>query len=143
MTTIAVLKETVKGENRVSLVPESVKRLVKHGLRVLIQDGSGSSAGFRQNAYEEVGATIISQYDDIVNEGDIFLKVNCICLHDGMMDIIDPFPTSSVIILITSSGKTRASPTFLVISSKRSLFGNSFQNLQNRTKEHCFHSNRV
>ena len=98
MTTIAVLKETVKGENRVSLVPESVKRLVKHGLRVLIQDGSGSSAGFRQNAYEEVGATIISQYDDIVNEGDIFLKVNCICLDDGMMDIIDPFPTSSVII---------------------------------------------
>ena len=76
MTTIAVLKETVKGENRVSLVTESVKRLVKHGLRVLIQDGSGSSAGFRQNAYEEVGATIISQYDDIVNEGDIFLKVN-------------------------------------------------------------------
>ena len=98
MTTIAVLKETVKGENRVSLVPESVKRLVKHGLRVLIQDGSGSSAGFRQNAYEEVGATIISQYDDIVNEGDIFLKVNCICLDDGMMDIIDPFPTSSVMI---------------------------------------------
>ena len=98
MTTIAVLKETFKGENRVSLVPESVKRLVKHGLRVIIQDGSGGSAGFRQNAYEEAGATIISQYDDIVNEGDIFLKVNCICLHDGMMDIIDHFPTNSVMI---------------------------------------------
>ena len=36
--------------------------------------------------------------DDIVNEGDIFLKVNCICLHDGMMDIIDHFPTNSVMI---------------------------------------------
>ncbi|MBF88888.1 MAG: NAD(P)(+) transhydrogenase (Re/Si-specific) subunit alpha [Candidatus Marinimicrobia bacterium] len=98
METIAVLKETFKGENRVSLVPESVQRLVKHGLKVLIEDGAGTNAGFPPSAYEAAGAIFVSQQDDIVNKADIFLKVNCVCLHDGMMQILDPYPINSTII---------------------------------------------
>ena len=89
--------------------------------KVIIQDGSGGSAGFRQNAYEEAGATIISQYDDIVNEGDIFLKVNCICLHDGMMDIIDHFPTNSVMIGLPGESRANVRKTLDFLIKKELL----------------------
>ena len=47
MLTISVLKETVVGENRVALVPESVRRLAKQGITILGQEGGGVEAGFR------------------------------------------------------------------------------------------------
>lgn len=37
--TIGVMKETYKGENRVSQTPESVKSLVKAGFNVVVQAG--------------------------------------------------------------------------------------------------------
>ena len=52
MLTICVLKETVAGEKRVALVPESVKRLAKQGITILIQEGAGVEAGFRPKDYE-------------------------------------------------------------------------------------------
>ena len=47
MLTISVLKETVAGEKRVALVPESVKRLAKQGVTILLQEGAGVEAGFK------------------------------------------------------------------------------------------------
>jgi hypothetical protein len=37
--TIGVLKETFKGENRVSQTPDSIRTLVKAGMTVLVQSG--------------------------------------------------------------------------------------------------------
>jgi NAD(P) transhydrogenase len=37
--TIGVLKETYKGENRVSQTPDTVKNLVKEGFQVVVQSG--------------------------------------------------------------------------------------------------------
>ena len=37
--TIGVLKETFKGENRVSQTPDSIRTLVKAGITVLVQSG--------------------------------------------------------------------------------------------------------
>lgn len=98
MVKIVVLEETAEGEQRVALVPESVSRLVKRDVEVLVQEGAGLAAGFRRVAYEEAGATIISDYDRLIAEGDLFLKVHCVCLQDGMMQILDPFPPKSVIV---------------------------------------------
>jgi len=52
MYTIAALKERVPAERRVALVPESVKRLVKQGARVLVEFGAGLDAGFTRREYE-------------------------------------------------------------------------------------------
>mgnify|MGYP000983946358 CR=1 FL=1 len=89
MVKVVVLEETAEGEQRVALVPESVSRLVKRDVEVLVQEGAGLAAGFRRVAYEEAGATIISDYDRLIAEGDLFLKVHCVCLQDGMMQIPD------------------------------------------------------
>jgi len=98
MLTISVLKETVAGENRVALVPESVRRLAKQGITILLQEGAGVEAGFRPKDYETAGAAIVSDYDELLKEGHIFLKVQVVCLQDGMLEIVDPLNKGSVLI---------------------------------------------
>ena len=98
MLTISVLKETVAGEKRVALVPESVKRLAKQGVTILLQEGAGVEAGFKPKDYETAGAAIVSDYNELLKEGNIFLKVQVVCLQDGMLEIVDPLNKGSVII---------------------------------------------
>ena len=98
MLTICVLKETVAGEKRVALVPESVKRLAKQGITILLQEGAGVEAGFRPKDYETAGAAIVADYEELLKEGHIFLKVQVVCLQDGMLEIVDPLNKGSVII---------------------------------------------
>ena len=98
MLTISVLKESVEGEKRVALVPESVKRLAKHGISILVQEGAGVEAGFRPSDYEVAGAAIVSNYDELLSDGNVFLKVQVVCLQDGMLELVDPLKKGSVII---------------------------------------------
>ena len=98
MLTISVLKESVDGEKRVALVPESVKRLAKQGISILVQEGAGVEAGFRPSDYEAAGAAIVSNYDELLNDGNVFLKVQVVCLQDGMLDLVDPLKKGSIII---------------------------------------------
>lgn len=57
---VGVPKETVSGETRVAATPDSVKRLIKCGFDIRIEEGAGISAGFRDEDYEMVGADIVS-----------------------------------------------------------------------------------
>ena len=98
MLTISVLKESVEGEKRVALVPESVKRLAKQGISILVQEGAGVEAGFKPSDYESAGAAIVSNYDELLSDGNIFLKVQVVCLQDGMLELVDPLKKGSVII---------------------------------------------
>ena len=98
MLTISVLKETVAGEKRVALVPESVSRLARQGVTMLLQEGAGVEAGFKPKDYETAGAAIVSDYNELLKEGNIFLKVQVVCLQDGMIEIVDPLNKGSVII---------------------------------------------
>ena len=98
MLKVAVLKETAENEHRVSLVPESIKRLAKQDVEVLVQRGAFAYTGFTDAQYTAAGATIIPDYNQLIQDGDIFLKVQCVCLQDGMMQIVDPFKENSVII---------------------------------------------
>ena len=98
MLTISVLKETVEGEKRVALVPESVSRLARQGVTILLQEGAGVEAGFKPKDYETAGAAIVSDYNELLKEGNIFLKVQVVCLQDGMLEIVDPLNKGSVII---------------------------------------------
>jgi NAD(P) transhydrogenase subunit alpha len=53
-----VPKETVAGERRVALVPDTVAKLVKDGHQVLVEGGAGVSAGFTDDAYRSAGASL-------------------------------------------------------------------------------------
>lgn len=58
--TVGVPKETGAGETRVAATPDSVKRLLKYGFELLIEENAGVSAGFRNEEYEAAGAKIVS-----------------------------------------------------------------------------------
>jgi NAD(P) transhydrogenase subunit alpha len=73
---IAVLKETRSGERRVSLTPESVKKLRAKGPEVAVEAGAGKQAGFDDKAYTDVGATVESGRDTLLGSADLVIKVN-------------------------------------------------------------------
>ncbi|OJU94315.1 MAG: NAD(P) transhydrogenase subunit alpha [Solirubrobacterales bacterium 67-14] len=61
---IGVPRESAEGENRVALVPESVKSLLKkEGVEIVIESGAGDVAGHPGAQYEEAGAKVGSHAD--------------------------------------------------------------------------------
>ena len=50
---VGVARETVAGERRVALTPETCKKLVAAGATVRIQPGIGASAYFPDQAYAD------------------------------------------------------------------------------------------
>jgi NAD(P) transhydrogenase subunit alpha len=69
---IGVPKETASGERRTALVPDLAAKLVKAGMEVVVQAGSGTAAGFADTAYRDQGARIEPQ---VLAHADIVLKV--------------------------------------------------------------------
>jgi NAD(P) transhydrogenase subunit alpha len=59
---VGVLKE-VEGENRVSIVPGSLKKLNKLGFEVVVESGAGNTSHNSDDDYEAAGGTIASRED--------------------------------------------------------------------------------
>jgi proton-translocating NAD(P)+ transhydrogenase subunit alpha len=56
---VLAIKELGPDERRVALVPESVPRLQKLGLEVLVEAGAGASAWMPDEAYDQAGAVVV------------------------------------------------------------------------------------
>ncbi len=72
---IGVPTEIKKQEFRVGLTPESVGELVRAGHNVCIQDGAGIGSGFSNEAYTEIGGTIVPDADTVFQNSDLIVKV--------------------------------------------------------------------
>ncbi len=57
---IGVPKEIKTHEYRVGLVPGSMRELVHHGHKVVVETGAGAGIGFDDRAYEAAGARILA-----------------------------------------------------------------------------------
>lgn len=62
---IGVPKEIKDHEYRVGLTPESVKTLVAHGHRLLVERDAGAEVGFSNQNYREAGAEVVRGADDV------------------------------------------------------------------------------
>jgi NAD(P) transhydrogenase subunit alpha len=71
---VAVVKEDAPGERRVALVPETVDRLTKAGIEVLVEPGAGDAAWFADSAYSAAGAAV-TQAEDLYATADVILTV--------------------------------------------------------------------
>lgn len=80
---VAVPKEIAAGELRVALVPESVKKLVKAGVAVAVQNGAGERSFISDAEYKDAGAEIISDAAGLFAQGDFVLKVQPPNAGDG------------------------------------------------------------
>ncbi|WP_099867851.1 Re/Si-specific NAD(P)(+) transhydrogenase subunit alpha [Pararhizobium haloflavum] len=72
---IGTPKETLDGERRVAMTPESAMRLAKLGYECLIEEGAGIAADFKDDAYREAGVTVVADATRLWREADIILKV--------------------------------------------------------------------
>lgn len=73
---IAVLRETLPGEARVALVPESVRKLVALKASVSVESGAGLQAGASDSDYEAAGASVSSDRVLLLSTADVLAVVN-------------------------------------------------------------------
>jgi len=71
MTTVFVPKEVAEREARVAATPETVKRMIKLGLKVIIEPGAGNGSKISDEEYTQAGAELGVAWDS-----DIVAKVN-------------------------------------------------------------------
>ncbi len=72
---IGVPKEIKLQEHRIGLTPDSVKILTNKGHEVLIESNGGFEAGFTNEDYENSGAKIINNAEEIFGKAEIIVKV--------------------------------------------------------------------
>lgn len=72
---IGVPKEIKNFEYRVGLVPSSVRELITHGHEVMVQRKAGEKIGFDDQAYEQVGATVVDSAEEVFQKADMIVKV--------------------------------------------------------------------
>lgn len=72
---IAVPKEVMPGENRTAVVPDVAAKLIKKGFVVHVEKDAGIKAGFTNEKYEQAGAKLFSDLQQLYSSADIVLKV--------------------------------------------------------------------
>ncbi|MDQ3016670.1 MAG: alanine dehydrogenase [Bacteroidota bacterium] len=72
--TLGIPCEPSSNENRVAIVPHSVKPIVSQGHRVLIQAGAGLKSSYDDHEYSEAGADIAQSRQEVF-KSDVILKV--------------------------------------------------------------------
>ncbi len=73
--TFGVPKEIMPGERRVAAIPETVKKMVAEGAKVLLQTGAGAGSNFADEEYKAAGAELAADAATVFARSDIILKV--------------------------------------------------------------------
>jgi NAD(P) transhydrogenase subunit alpha len=72
---IAVTRERRADETRVAATPDSVKKLIGLGFRVVIEAGAGTAASFGDADYVAAGASLAAGLTEALSNADVVLKV--------------------------------------------------------------------
>ena len=72
---IGVLKETQKGEKRVSISPSIAKQLIDQGFEIIVEEDAGNSSNFKNSDYKKIGAQI-ERRGVVYKNADVLVKIN-------------------------------------------------------------------
>ena len=72
---VGVPKEIKTEEYRVGMTSAGVRELTGRGHNVLVQSNAGAGVGLPDSAYEQAGARIVSDRDQVFAEADLIIKV--------------------------------------------------------------------
>ena len=75
---VGVPKEIKPQENRVGLVPSSVREIVRAGSSVLVEKGAGLGIGISDDDYRHAGAEIVDTADEVYSSAELIIKVKVI-----------------------------------------------------------------
>lgn len=117
--TIFVAKETMNGETRVAASPETVKKLVGLGYKVLIEKQAGLASRILDQDYSQAGATLVNLSD--AKTADVILKVrrpsSAELAHykkgSVLIAMLDPYGHENEIIALAKAGITAFTMEFM------------------------------
>ena len=72
---IGIPKEIMHDEARVAATPDSVKKYVADGHKVLVEKGAGVGASHADDAYAAAGAIMCDTAQQVYDEAELILKV--------------------------------------------------------------------
>ncbi|MCR6544656.1 NAD(P) transhydrogenase subunit alpha [Dehalobacterium formicoaceticum] len=73
--TLGVPTEIMPGERRVAAIPETVKKMVAEGAKVIVEKGAGDGSYFADADYQAAGAVLVDKAQAVYDQSDIILKV--------------------------------------------------------------------
>lgn len=73
---VGIIKETLEGERRIAAVPETISKMVKSGMEVLVETGAGNESFISDAEFEASGAKIGPDAASVLSRSDLILKVN-------------------------------------------------------------------
>jgi len=123
---LAIPRETHLGENRASVTPETVKKLVHLGADVIIEAGAGTGCGISDDEYTAQGAVIESDRDALLGSADMVLrlrkpendevaKLKSGCIH---VSYLDPFNEHGLIKAFAANNITAVSMEMIPRSTR-------------------------
>jgi len=123
---IGIPKETHPGENRVPIIPDTVKKLCHLGAEVLIEGGLGLGSGFRDKEYTEAGANISPDRTALFSNSDILLRLRkpdlseVALMKSGCIHIsyLDPFNEQELVQALKERGVTSLSMEMIPRSTR-------------------------
>ena len=123
---IGIPKETHPGENRVPIIPDTVKKLCHLGAEVVIEGGLGLGSGFRDKEYTEAGASISPARTALFSNSDILLRLRkpdlseVALMKSGCIHIsyLDPFNEQELVQALKERGVTSLSMEMIPRSTR-------------------------
>jgi len=89
--TVGFISEVSELEQRVALVPETTKKMIKAGWKIIMQQNAGAKAGFVDSAYE--GCEIVKDADTVLAQADVY-----VCIAAPTSDTINKMKNDAVLI---------------------------------------------
>ena len=80
---IGIPKEVLPAEKRVAALPETVKKYVEMGFKVLVETCAGAGVFVQDSDYVAAGAEIVSDAQSLYERADLVLKVKQPIEHNG------------------------------------------------------------
>ena len=77
MKIIGSVKEDLVTEKRISITPETVKKLIDLNFSVFLEKKYGEHLGIDDEEYKNKGASLESSAKEVLEKSEIILKVNC------------------------------------------------------------------
>ena len=77
MKIIGSVREDLSVEKRISITPESVKKLKNLNLSIFLEKNYGEHLGINDEEYKNEGANFYSSAKDVLEKSEIILKVGC------------------------------------------------------------------
>ena len=114
---LVVPKEILPGENRVPIIPDTVKKLCRLGATISIESGLGIKSGFTDKEYEEAGAAVSPERAQLIQSADMLLRLRkpslgeVTLMKEGCVHVsyLDPFNDKELVSALKSRGVTAIS----------------------------------